>query len=218
MEVLLPSLPSLVVFLSKVTSLNGPINVGDPITSSNITGVGMKQTQPGTILGRVIESVNSWNTGNCTIVGSLADANAAWPYDPNGANNNPACFAIPTANLTNVPASYTQPYVYISKVTIKVDKGYNMPEMLLTTNGDLDLAQGSTVNPSDLVNAATYYLVDQAKNVVTNAQSFSDVLSANGTFGSLRAGTVQTTSIDTASLFISGTTIKRTDSGLLCFH
>jgi hypothetical protein len=45
----------------KVTSLNGMPKVGDPITSSNISGIGAKQNQPGTIVGRVIEPTNTWD-------------------------------------------------------------------------------------------------------------------------------------------------------------
>mgnify|MGYP000215091882 CR=1 FL=1 len=39
----------------KVSTINGPIYKGDPITSSSIPGVGMKATQTGMIIGRAME-------------------------------------------------------------------------------------------------------------------------------------------------------------------
>ncbi len=44
-----------------VSTENGPINAGDPITSSSVPGVGMKATKPGVILGKALESLNSSN-------------------------------------------------------------------------------------------------------------------------------------------------------------
>lgn len=43
----------------QVTTENGPINPGDPITISSIAGVGMKATQSGTIIGRSLESYSN---------------------------------------------------------------------------------------------------------------------------------------------------------------
>ena len=40
----------------KVTTSNGPIKSGDPLTSSNIPGVAMKATQPGQIIAKALES------------------------------------------------------------------------------------------------------------------------------------------------------------------
>jgi hypothetical protein len=38
-----------------VSAENGPINIGDPLTSSNTPGVGMKATKPGQIIGTALE-------------------------------------------------------------------------------------------------------------------------------------------------------------------
>lgn len=40
---------------TKVSTINGQIMIGDPITSSNIPGVGMKATQAGPIIGKALE-------------------------------------------------------------------------------------------------------------------------------------------------------------------
>lgn len=46
----------------KVTTSNGVIKAGDPITASSIPGVGMKSTQPGVIVGRALESYTNADT------------------------------------------------------------------------------------------------------------------------------------------------------------
>ncbi len=45
----------------KVTAKNGPINIGDPITSSDIAGVGMKATRSGYIVGTALSGFSSDN-------------------------------------------------------------------------------------------------------------------------------------------------------------
>ncbi|MEN9389537.1 MAG: YapH protein, partial [Candidatus Parcubacteria bacterium] len=59
----------------KVNSQNGPIAIGDPITSSAIAGIGMKATQAGRIIGYALENFS----GNAGTV--LVFVNNTW-YDP----------------------------------------------------------------------------------------------------------------------------------------
>lgn len=40
----------------KVSTINGPVKAGDPLTSSNIPGVAMKATQPGQIIAKALEN------------------------------------------------------------------------------------------------------------------------------------------------------------------
>ncbi|MDO8715891.1 MAG: hypothetical protein Q7J73_03665 [Dehalococcoidales bacterium] len=42
---------------AKVSTENGPIAIGDPITSSSVPGVGMKATKPGRVIGIALESL-----------------------------------------------------------------------------------------------------------------------------------------------------------------
>ena len=71
----------------KVSSLNGPINQGDPVTSSTIPGVGMKATRAGQIIGKALEPFDDSKASPCqdnpqyqcqTI---LVFLNLSW-YDP----------------------------------------------------------------------------------------------------------------------------------------
>jgi hypothetical protein len=61
-----------------VSTENGPIKVGDPITSSTREGLGMKATRPGTIVGYAVQSYDPGNgIGQCGYVdmfGSLCQS------------------------------------------------------------------------------------------------------------------------------------------------
>src|SRR6185369_13989635 len=169
----------------KVTSLNGNLHVGDPITSSNLEGIGMKQTKPGKIVGRLIDPVNDWNENSCTVVDSLEEANNSWPQDTTGANSAHPCFAIPTQNVPHVPATYTQPYVYVGKLMMKVETGYNAPDTFsLDGDGQLHIMRGDQVVGAS-ASASQYLLLDNDNNILENTQAFSDILAAHATIGSL---------------------------------
>jgi len=49
----------------KVTDLNGPIKVGDLITSSAIPGVGVRATEAGMVVGKALEEFNGENGQTC---------------------------------------------------------------------------------------------------------------------------------------------------------
>ncbi len=51
--------------LTKISTENGPIIVGDLITSSDIPGVGMKATQPGSMAGIALEAFDGKNGTRC---------------------------------------------------------------------------------------------------------------------------------------------------------
>lgn len=52
---------------TNVTNENGSIEVGDPITSSSMAGVGMKATEAGTIVGYALESFAGPGTGSISV-------------------------------------------------------------------------------------------------------------------------------------------------------
>ncbi|MEW5797310.1 MAG: hypothetical protein AB1772_13270 [Candidatus Zixiibacteriota bacterium] len=53
----------------KVSTANGPIAVGDPITSSNIPGVGIKATKAGTIIAKALQNFSCPTTEDATALG-----------------------------------------------------------------------------------------------------------------------------------------------------
>jgi len=63
----------------KISTINGPIKIGDPITSSNIPGVGMKATKAGFIVGRALENYS--NPDPNAVDKILVMLSLSW-YDP----------------------------------------------------------------------------------------------------------------------------------------
>lgn len=63
---------------TKVSTINGPIEVGDLITSSSMPGVGMKATKAGAIVGKALEPFDSAQGGQGRI---MVLVNLSW-YDP----------------------------------------------------------------------------------------------------------------------------------------
>lgn len=93
--------------LVNVTTQNGAIKSGDPITSSTVSGIGMKATQPGYILGTAQEAYGEKDTKK---VGSIFVAlNSRYSY-PQTLSNGSKLLDI--FNLT-AAASYQQPSLFI---------------------------------------------------------------------------------------------------------
>lgn len=61
---------------TKVSTENGPIEVGDYLTSSSTPGVTMKATRPGAVVGKALESYSSSGVGKI-----MAFVNVSW-HDP----------------------------------------------------------------------------------------------------------------------------------------
>ncbi len=66
----------------RVSSANGPISVGDPLTSSSIPGVAVKATKPGVIIGRALES---YTNSDQYIIGTITAYSNVSYYDPTAA-------------------------------------------------------------------------------------------------------------------------------------
>jgi len=52
----------------RVSLSNGPIKIGDAITSSSIAGVGIKATSPGPVVAKALENLESCDSEYCTIM------------------------------------------------------------------------------------------------------------------------------------------------------
>lgn len=69
----------------KVTTKNGPIKIGDYITSSDIPGVGMKATQSGRVLGVAMSEYTNPNSNQIGL--ATVFVNPHWKEFPNHENN-----------------------------------------------------------------------------------------------------------------------------------
>ncbi|MBI4239461.1 hypothetical protein HY620_00540 [Candidatus Uhrbacteria bacterium] len=61
----------------KVSLENGPIKVGDYLTSSSIPGVAMKATEPGTTIGIALENYYGWGEGKVLTFINIGEKNTA---------------------------------------------------------------------------------------------------------------------------------------------
>jgi hypothetical protein len=159
----------------KVSDINGPIKNGDPITSSEIPGVGMKATQAGSIVGKALESFDP-------SIHQLADSGEVIPC-PDGTPGGVTCGRI----LAFVNVSWTDPTVYLTKAgEIEI----NNPN--LSYNGLLIENRASATN---LLRSATTSLKLQSDEVVQKIDYFAKVATAN-----IKAGLIQTTNFITENI------------------
>lgn len=61
---------------TKVSTINGPISVGDPLTTSSIPGVAMKATESGYIIGTAVSNYNATNSSQTGKI--MVYVNPAW--------------------------------------------------------------------------------------------------------------------------------------------
>ncbi|MBN1168904.1 hypothetical protein JXA63_03350, partial [Candidatus Woesebacteria bacterium] len=194
----------------KVTSLAGPISGGDIIASSYISGYGMRADRSGAIVGKAMHGTDHWNDTYCTTRSSIEDVENYWPYD-NGDNSDKPCFKIATENVTGVPSTYTDPYVYVGKIMMHVAPGYHTPKELVNNNANLQIDLGKDVPGSATSSAEKYLLHDGSGNIYENEAAFSDILAANATIGDLTAQQISTATISASLLNLGDMQILETD-------
>jgi len=124
----------------KVTTENGPINVGDPITSSSIPGVGMKAVKSGAIVGKALQSYD--NSDPNAIGQTLVFVNVSW-YEPSVYIGLDGSLAYPVSSeaaalalgLTGVPA---QSQIITKDLTVdSIKPAYRDISLNLTSDGQL---------------------------------------------------------------------------------
>jgi site-specific recombinase XerD len=125
----------------KVTTENGPIKAGDPLTSSSIPGVAMKATQPGQIIAKALEDYSN-----------------------------------------------TDPHA-IGKVMSFVNISYQIPQSMVTTTGDLNLA----------VNAGVPTVAQEGRTLADT----TTIASANGIIDSIKSSVIEAKEISTQTLNVA---------------
>ncbi len=100
----------------KVSNKNGAIEVGDPITSSDIAGVGMKATRAGNIIGKALENFTCQEDSPCE--GKiLVFVNTSW-YDPDGSLTDSNGFSIEKQNMEDENGNIISTVYKIVKIAI----------------------------------------------------------------------------------------------------
>ena len=129
-----------------VTTRNGNIKNGDPITSSSMPGVGMRAWKAGITVGKALENTDDWNDANCPAVSSYE--NISWPED-DGTNPARPCF-----NVNGV---------YIGKIMMMMEYGY--------TEGDAEgFVDAAINNAPEGMEAAQAILTALSSNKQTDVE------------------------------------------------
>ena len=174
----------------KVSSLNGKILSGDPITSSSLKGIGMKSLKPGSIVAKALETFAP-NDNICSPANSLEEIN--WPED-DGTNPAKPCFKLPDGT-------------YVGKIMAFVNVSWYDPDVYLTSTGDITLDK----NLASSTPSAPVYDVFNAGVKVDRVGVFSEAVVGSLKFGSLNGDNVNIDSLKLNGVDIDGT---RLNSGL----
>src|SRR3989344_676592 len=142
----------------KVSTENGLIKVGDPLTSSSIPGVAMKATNEGLIIGTALENYESPEIGKVTVF-----VNRTW-FDPNLQLTDTGDFQIVTSEnsrTTNYELRtisngnlVDQVGVFAKLIVANIKAGYSEVNQLISKGAKIDKLQTGIISPlpdSDLV-------------------------------------------------------------------
>lgn len=145
----------------KVTAKNGPIKVGDLVTSSEIPGVGMKATKAGMVVGTAL---TDFDPSSATQSARLV--NGQWQIsDSTCTQNEPDCFAY-------------------GKILVFIKPGFMDPQVYLTSTGNMSIVDQATTS-ADFTVPHYYSISDALGNPIDRVGAFAQLAVAN-----LRAGVV----------------------------
>ncbi|HUW21041.1 MAG TPA: hypothetical protein VMW41_00040, partial [Candidatus Bathyarchaeia archaeon] len=138
-------------------NLNEPILKNDKITSSQVSGIGMKAAKAGPTVAKALESTENWNSQVCPSVNSIESI--TWPEDD---GNNPLkpCFRLPNGT-------------YVGKIMVFLNVSWYDPDVFLTSAGELKIID-ENINSSDFLVAANS--TSQVQNSKIKMQNYSEKL------------------------------------------
>jgi hypothetical protein len=169
-----------------VSTANGTITSGDPITSSSMAyGVGTKAIETGTIVGKALESTQNWTGTTCQDVASV-DA-IVWPED-DGTNTAHPCFRLADGT-------------FIGKIMMFVNLSWFSPEFALDSAGSLSFVKTATDSSSILVD-------DRTGKTVNTIGAFAEAVAASVRAGTLRAQEGFVGALSVENLTIAGQSLQ----------
>ena len=147
-----------------------------------MSGIGMKSTKPGTVVGHTLQKFNP-NPTMCTPVNSIDDISwAEFPPDASPEEYTKDCYKLPNGTL-------------VGKIIVFVNVSWYDPDAYLTDSGDLNI-KGSSDNDFQLINSNNNQLVDRIG-------AFAEVVTAN-----FQAGIASIQDLTTNTLTITGNLIS----------
>jgi intein/homing endonuclease len=203
-------------FPALVSNLNGPIKAGEPITSSEIPGVGMKATKAGQIVGKALESTEHWNEQNCPVVSSLEAI--SWPED-DGTNPQKPCFRVPVSSLENketIKKEYNlsdSDYIYVGKIMVFVNVSWYDPDVYLTSTGDLQIVR--TDGNGEYVYDGTLDIEYQKSNlknqnyILKIKNEINETVKRIGAFAEIAAAKIKTGLIEAENAIVNNVLVAK---------
>lgn len=179
----------------KVSALNGEINAGDPLTSSDIPGVAVKATSAGQIIGKALESCGLTKFSNEATLRTSKTISYDKPFVKN--QNGVDSEGIET------------PSILCSKILALVNISWYSPDAYLTLTGELELVKTQNNLNADK-NISPYELKNPFGKTFDQIGTFTEALIANLQAGLIKTQELTTNSltITTDSVTIAGKTLK----------
>ena len=190
-----------------VTNINGDIKIGDSITSSMLSGIGMKPDVSAPVIGKAIQTFTG-NQTSCSEIDSLSDI--SFPED-DGKNINAPCFKMKVSALSEstqetITRSYgltNSDYLYIGKILALSSLSWSDSSDLLASLDSVNLSYDKAVN---VIDGDLSYQIDRlnqsdpvvkiANKETKNIKAYSSLVA-----GKIRAGALIASEIATQNLF-----------------
>lgn len=189
-----------------VTTVNGEVRSGDPVTSSLLPGIGMKPTKNSPIIGRALSSFPE--VSSCKEV-SIYE-NIIWPED-NGTNNNKPCFKVPASSipaeisnmlLTKYGISSSD-YIYVGKVMVLASLSWSQTDNFLSSTEGITVSENEKSVLSEDTTLAT--LMDELQGKSYSAKVGGRIVDELGAFSKLTSAIITSGLITTKNAAVSGT-------------
>ncbi len=159
-----------------VTIKDNTISNGDLITSSDISGVGMKATQAGFVAGKALESTKNWSEKTCSLVSSLDEIKWMKAYDQKDTSRVNMSKDDGTNSGNPYPCYRLSDGTYFGKIMVLVNPqwwGMNANLNLSFSNIDANLIPQT--NLLNLGNASNTWNNIYGKNLLQETTEFNDL-------------------------------------------
>ncbi|MDO8715556.1 MAG: hypothetical protein Q7J73_01930, partial [Dehalococcoidales bacterium] len=174
----------------KVNLGNGPIKTGDFLTSSNVSGIAMRATQPGMIVGQALESIDSISSGSYA---KIVVAINPFYYDPTlNVEENGAVTFNEGNSSTKLIADTVASAAYIIDQRGSGDllqlKNADISRLLVKNNGAIFI----NVKPADLDDLILAVSTDVEQILTINGRGDLTIAGIIGIYNDSFAGSVAT--------------------------
>lgn len=188
------------------TTINGDISAGDPITSSVLSGIGMKPSKNSPIIGKTLSSFPIKES--CKIAQSIETI--PWPED-DGTNKTRPCFKVPASSLPSTISNTlatkygvsSEDYIYIGKVMVLANLSWSQTDDFLTSSEAITISEEGASNISS--DTTLLSLMDTLQGKTYSAQVGGKIIEEIQVFSNLTSAVITSGLVSTKNAVVSGT-------------